>query len=126
MFKRDSKCLRQSALIQPQGVRGAHVRGPPGWDECRRERAGGEDQCGGGDGRGVGRGDAEQLGLDELTEGCDARERDGHPYSDHRDGVAQDEADGGSSRGAKRQTDADFASAAGDHEGHHAVETDQR
>ena len=100
--------------------------GPPCGDECGRERAGGEDQCGGGDGRGIGGSDAEQLGLDELAEGGDARERDGHADGDHGDGVAQDEADGGSARGAKREADADFAGAASDHEGHHSVETDQR
>ena len=33
-----------SALLQSEGVRWAHVRGPPGGDECCRERAGGEDQ----------------------------------------------------------------------------------
>ncbi len=70
--------------------------------------------------------DAEQLGLDELAEGGGARECDGHADSDHGAGVAKDEADGGSARGPKRETDADFAGAAGDHEGHHSVETDQR
>ena len=81
---------------------------------------------GGGDGRGVGSSDAEQLGLDELAERGDARERDGHAGGDHGDGVAQDEADSGSARRAKGEADADFAGAARDHEGHHSVETDQR
>ena len=48
-----------SALFQPEGVRGAHVRGPPCGDECCRERAGGEDHCGDGNGRGIGSSDAE-------------------------------------------------------------------
>jgi hypothetical protein len=47
--------------------------------------------------------------LDELAEGCDARERDHYADGDHDDGVAQDEADGGSSRRTQRETDADFA-----------------
>ena len=84
----------QSALIQPQGVRGAHVRGPPGGDERCREGASGEDQCGGGDGPGIGGSEAEQLGLEELAEGSDAGKRDGHADGDHGEGVVQSEADG--------------------------------
>src|SRR6202163_2707832 len=42
-----------------------------------------------------------------LPRAVDARERDGQADGDHDDGVAQDESDGGSARGAKRETDAD-------------------
>jgi hypothetical protein len=98
----------------------------PCGDECCRERAGREDHSGRGDRRRIGGGDAEQLGLDELAEGGDARERNGHTGGDHDDGVAQDEADGGSACGAKREANADFAGPARDHEGHHSVEPDQR
>ena len=48
------------------------------------------------------------------------------PSGDHDDRIAQDEADGGSSRCTKREADADFAGAAGDDEGHDAIEADQR
>jgi hypothetical protein len=80
----------------------------------------------GGNGGGISGSDAEQLRIDELAEGGDARQREGHAGGDHDDGIAQDESDGGSARGAKREADADFTGAARNHEGHHSVKTDQR
>jgi hypothetical protein len=68
----------RSALFQPEGVRGVHVRGLPCGDKCCRERLSGEDQCGGGDRCRIGGGAPEQLGLDQLAEGDHASERDGH------------------------------------------------
>src|SRR5215472_9326960 len=114
------------ALFQAQGVRRVHVRGAASRYESGDKGPSGEDQRGGRDGRGICSSDAEQLGLHELAEGGDARERDGYASGNHNDGVAQNKADGGGARGAKREADADFARAPGDHERHHAVETDER
>jgi len=100
---------RRAALIQAQGVGRAHVRGSPCRNEGGDKRAGGEDERGGGDGRRIGGSDAEQLGLDQLAEGGGARNSDGHAGGNHDDGIAQDQADGGSIRRAKREADADFA-----------------
>ena len=95
-------------------------------DNCCRERAGGKDQCGGGNGSRVSRGDAEQLRLNQFAERGGAGHREGDAGGNHDGGVAQDEPDGGTAGGAEGEADADLAGAARDHEGHHAVETDQR
>ena len=93
-------------------------------DNCCRERAGGKDQCGGGNGSRVSRGDAEQLRLNQFAERGGAGHREGDAGGNHDGGVAQDEADGGGAGGAEGEADADLAGAARDHEGHHTVETD--
>ncbi|SPF37665.1 hypothetical protein SBA4_2040009 [Candidatus Sulfopaludibacter sp. SbA4] len=124
--KPDSQRLWRSALFQPEGVRGAHVRGAPGGDECCDERAGGEDQCGGGDGCGIGGSDAEQLRLDEFVEGGDARQREGHAGGDHGGGIAQHEAKGRGASSTEREADSDFARAARHDERHHTIKADQR
>jgi hypothetical protein len=51
--------------------------------------------------------------LDELAEGRDARVPESDAGGDHGYGVAQDEADGGTARGATRHKDADLARSQG-------------
>jgi len=115
-----------TALFQPEGVGGTDVGGAPGGNEGGGERAGGEDQGGGCNRRGIGRGDAEQLGLDQLADCGHAGQRDRHAGPNHGGRVAQDEPDGGTAGGAEGEADADFAGAARDHERHHAIEANQR
>src|SRR5258708_2061493 len=107
-----SQGIARSALFQPQGVRGAHVRGAPSGYEGGDKGSGGEDQGGGGNGRRIGGSDAEQLRLNELTEGGDTRERDGNADGDHGDGIAQHKAKGRGASSAEREADSDFAGAA--------------
>ena len=92
--KLHSKRFGRPALFQPEGVRGAHVRSSPCGDEGRREGSGGKEECGAGDGSGIGGGYAGQLRLDEFTESGDARQREGDAGGDHGDGIAQHEAQG--------------------------------